>query len=60
MGLVEGDATYFGRRAKEERVAALKCIHPNARQCHLDMASRYDELANALASRDVPQVSRVS
>jgi hypothetical protein len=60
MGLVEGDAIYFGRRAKEERIAALKCTHPNARQSHLEMASRYDELANAIAVHEAVPLSRVS
>ena len=47
---MQGDAIYFGRRATEERLAALKCVHPGARQSHLELAKRYDELANAISS----------
>ena len=46
---MEGDHLYFRRRAQEERVAAMKAPHPTARQAHLDMADRYDELASAIA-----------
>ena len=48
---MEGDATYFAHRASEERAAALKALHPTARRRHLEMASRYDELAGAIAPR---------
>lgn len=49
---MEGDASYFARRAKEEREAAMKAAHPKAREAHLDMAHRYDDLADAIVSRD--------
>jgi hypothetical protein len=52
---MDGDAIYFGRRAREEREAALKCSHPRARQSHLDLAERYDELASAIRGYQ-PQV----
>ncbi len=48
---MEGDATYFARRASEEHAAALKALHPTVRRCHLELASRYDELAGATAQR---------
>jgi hypothetical protein len=48
---MEGDATYFARRASEERAAAVKALHPTARRCHLELASRYDELAGMIVSR---------
>ena len=51
---MEGDANYFSRRANEERVAAMKAAHPGARSAHLQMASRYDELASAIASHELP------
>jgi hypothetical protein len=50
---MESDATYFGRRASEERGAAMRAPHPTARRVHLDMADRYDELSGAIAARDV-------
>jgi hypothetical protein len=49
---MEGDAIYFVRRSKEERVAAMKAGHPDARRAHLKMAERYDELASAITSSD--------
>jgi len=47
---MNGDAIYFERRAREEREAAMKARHPEARQAHLDMADRYAELASAIAA----------
>jgi hypothetical protein len=47
---MEGDFVYFGRRALEERAAAMKAAHPAARQAHIDLAGRYDELASAIDS----------
>jgi hypothetical protein len=57
---MEADASYFVRRASEERLAARKCDHPGARQSHLEMASRYDELANAIQSHQSELGLRVS
>ena len=47
---MESDAVYFGRRAKEERAAAMKATDPRAREAHLELAGRYDELATAISS----------
>ena len=49
---MEGDAAYFARRASDERTAAMKAAHPNARKSHLDMAERYDDLARSITARD--------
>lgn len=49
---MESDATYFARRANEEREAAMKAVQLIARQIHIDMAGRYDELAGAIAMRE--------
>lgn len=49
---MQGDAIYFEQRANEERVAAMRAPHPSARQAHLEMAERYDDLASALSSRE--------
>ena len=46
---MEGDAIYFMRRANEERLAAMKAAHPSARRAHLELAGRYDDLADAIA-----------
>ena len=53
---MEGDANYFIRRASEERLAAMKAAHPSARQAHLKMAARYDELAGGIAEYQLQSV----
>ena len=55
---MEGDGIYFGRRANEERVAAMKAPHPRARKAHLEMADRYEDLATAISTPE-RVVSRV-
>ncbi len=52
---MEGDAVYFSRRAKEERDRASKAAHDTARNIHLELAERYDEMASAIASRNPVQ-----
>ena len=41
------DATYFMRRAGEERAAAERARDPRARQSHHDLAERYSNAARA-------------
>jgi hypothetical protein len=48
--LVEHDADYCRRRAAEERVSAFAALDPRARQIHLDMAERYEDLARAIVA----------
>lgn len=57
---MDGDATYFIRRASEERLAAMKAANPNARSAHLTMAGRYDKLARATAAGQVPIIEKAS
>lgn len=47
---MDSDFDYFRRRAQEEREAAVKASHPAVRRAHVDMAGRYDELRDAIAS----------
>ena len=49
---MEGDVTYFSRRASDERDAAMRSADLWARQAHLVMAERYQDLANAIAKRE--------
>ena len=49
---MERDAVYFGRRANEERVAAMKAPDPRAQKAHRDMADRYNKLVNAVGSQE--------
>lgn len=49
---MEQDVAYFSRRAAEERTAASNAEHPNAKQAHLDLAERYQEMAAAIDSSD--------
>lgn len=51
---MEGDAVYFSRRAREERAAATNAAHPAARDAHLQMAGRYEELAEAISAHERP------
>ncbi len=48
---MESDVVYLIRRASEERVAAMRAPHPNARQSHLELAERYQEMADAIIAR---------
>jgi hypothetical protein len=43
----ESDFEYFQRRAAEEQVAAENAAHASARESHLELASRYSEMAKA-------------
>lgn len=45
---MEADFNYFSRRAQEERIAAMKASNPAARRSHVEMAERYDELADSI------------
>lgn len=57
---MEGDSRYFSRRASEERVAAMAAADPRARNAHLQMASRYDELASAIGAFQSQQVEKTA
>jgi len=48
---MDGDVAYLLRRASEERAAAMRAWHPNARQSHLELAARYQEMADAIIAR---------
>jgi hypothetical protein len=54
---MESDDQYFSRRARQERVAAGQARHPVAREAHLAMAMRFEEVA--LRSRELRRVARV-
>jgi hypothetical protein len=57
----ESDFEYFERRALEERVAADRAVHSSARQSHLELASRYSEMAQATRiPADILDVSGVT
>jgi hypothetical protein len=45
---MEADHQYFSRRAKEERAAADAASSIEARTAHLELASRYSDLAKAM------------
>jgi hypothetical protein len=46
------DKAYFTRRAAEERVLAAGASHDSAQKAHLELASRYEDLALAIARRE--------
>lgn len=45
----ESDASYFQRRAAEERAFAATIEDSRARSLHLDLAERFDNLAGEIA-----------
>ena len=49
-GGMKGDATYFARRALEERNAASKAAHPAAKRSHIQMAEHYEGMGAAIGS----------
>jgi hypothetical protein len=49
---MDGDPLYFSRRGSEERQAAATAADPRARQAHLELADRYDELAAAIGPHE--------
>src|SRR4051794_35426537 len=49
--VMESDHDYFLRRAAEEREAAERTAHPVARQSHLDLADRYEDVAAATSGQ---------
>ena len=57
---MEADFVYFNRRAAEEKAAASCAEHPNARQAHLDLARRYQDLADAIAGAEQPPSLRIA
>jgi hypothetical protein len=50
--LTESDTSYFRRRAQEERAAAEKAASDEARHAHLEIAERYDELAQSIEDQE--------
>ena len=57
---MQSDAVYFSRRAHEERAVAREASRAKAREAHLQMAERYDELAAAIAAREPEQSLRAT
>ena len=49
---METDVAYFARRGSEERFAASKATHELAAQSHLELAERFEELADAIKTRE--------
>jgi hypothetical protein len=49
--VVECEHDYFRRRAAEEREAAERAAHPIARQSHLELAGRYEDVAAATSGQ---------
>jgi hypothetical protein len=49
---MESDKAYFLRRAADECTLAAAAAHEPARQAHMELASRYEDLALAIARRE--------
>lgn len=49
---MEDDVSYFMRRASQQREAAMRSSDLRARQAHLEMADRYQDLATSIEARE--------
>jgi hypothetical protein len=49
---MESDKQYFRRRAAEECMLAEAAPHQAARNAHIELAGRYEDLALAIARRE--------
>lgn len=49
---MESDTSYFRGRALEERSAAMQARHTEARQAHLELAERYEDLVRAITGAE--------
>ena len=49
---MEADLVYFRRRASEERTAALQVRDGRARQAHVELAERYEDLVRGIANEE--------
>jgi hypothetical protein len=46
------DIGYVGRRAADERAAAMNAVHPKAREAHLELAQAYLSLVKSIVRRE--------
>jgi tRNA (Thr-GGU) A37 N-methylase len=49
---MESDIAYFRRRASEERTAALAAVDKRAREAHVQLAERYEDIVRGIAHYD--------
>lgn len=49
---MESDISYFRRRASDERSAAMQARQSDAREAHLELAQRYEDLVRAIAESE--------
>jgi len=47
------DLAYLRRRAAQEKEAAMRAAHPKARQCHLELAERYERRSRMFMVEDL-------
>ena len=52
------DAEYLTIRADEERAAAMNAVHPIARQKHLELANRFQDMADGLGEAGEAPMAR--
>lgn len=52
------DAAYLTIRADEERAAAMNAVHPIARQKHLELANRFQDMADGHIEADRASIAR--
>ena len=52
------DVAYLTIRADEERVAAMNAAHPIARQKHLELSNRFQDMADGLVEAGRASLAR--
>lgn len=57
---MESDRLYFERRAEQERAAAASADHEQARKAHLELATRYEDMAAAIERHELGLDERVA
>lgn len=56
---MESHELYLSRRAREERRAAMKAIHPQVREAHLALAEQFDRRFEEFMGMQEHQLPRV-
>lgn len=57
---MEADYVYFRRRAADERTRAATGASLNARLAHLELASRYEDLATQIEAQMVSDAAKAA
>lgn len=48
---MQGELSYYSRRAAEERKAGMTAVHDKVRACHFELAARYEDRVKELEAQ---------